>query len=230
MSEDDALGECVGCWALSMRASHRRTTYQKPPAAIEQLLDAPATPLVRVSPDRTMLLIEQPPRFRRIADVAQPRYRLAGLRFNPSDQRAQRREFLGGAEPAVIAGGAAKPVRAAGEAEGDRTRAGRRTGSTWRSCSEPTADLPLKHRAARAWSSGSSTWRTAQAHRVSVDAAECDARRAPCEWMPDSASLLCKVIPSSSRCGTDDQRDSHGPEHLRRTSVRRPPRPPTRTC
>ncbi len=59
-------------------------TYQKPPAPIEQLLEAPPTPVVRLSPDRKMMLVEQPATFPTIADVAQPRYRLAGIRFNPS--------------------------------------------------------------------------------------------------------------------------------------------------
>ena len=59
-------------------------TYQKPPAPIEQLLEAPPTPIVRLSPDGKMMLVEQPATFPTIADVAQPRYRLAGIRFNPS--------------------------------------------------------------------------------------------------------------------------------------------------
>ena len=58
-------------------------TYQKPPAAIEQLLEAPPTPVAHLSPDGNTLLIEQPATFPTIADVAQPRYRLAGIRFNP---------------------------------------------------------------------------------------------------------------------------------------------------
>src|ERR1700727_550710 len=58
-------------------------TYQKPPAPIEQLLEAPPTAVARLSPDGRMLLIEQPATFPTIADVAQPRYRLAGIRFNP---------------------------------------------------------------------------------------------------------------------------------------------------
>ena len=56
-------------------------TYQKPPAGIEQLLEAPPTPTVRLSPNRKTMLIEQPATFPTIADVAQPRYRLAGIRF-----------------------------------------------------------------------------------------------------------------------------------------------------
>src|SRR6201996_6191931 len=57
--------------------------YQKPPAPIQALLDAPTTPIAHLSPDRTTLLIAQPATYPTIADVAQPRYRLAGIRFNP---------------------------------------------------------------------------------------------------------------------------------------------------
>lgn len=59
-------------------------TYQKPPAAIEELLDAPLTPRVVLSPDGSTLLVQQPQSFPTIAEVAQPRYRLAGIRFNPA--------------------------------------------------------------------------------------------------------------------------------------------------
>src|ERR1700756_1370295 len=59
------------------------STYQKPPAPIEQLLEAPPTPIVRLSPDRKMMLVEQPATFPTIADVAQPRYRLWGNPFLP---------------------------------------------------------------------------------------------------------------------------------------------------
>ena len=69
--------------SLAGAAAQTASTYQKPPAAIEELLDAPRTPNVIVSPDGTMLLIQQPATFPSIADVAQPRYRLAGLRFAP---------------------------------------------------------------------------------------------------------------------------------------------------
>ena len=57
--------------------------YQKPPAPIQALLDAPTIPIAHLSPDRTTLLIAQPATYPSIADVAQPRFRLAGIRFNP---------------------------------------------------------------------------------------------------------------------------------------------------
>ena len=59
-------------------------TYQKPPAAIEELLDAPVTPSPRSLPTASSSSSSMPQTFPTIADVAQPRLRLAGLRFNPA--------------------------------------------------------------------------------------------------------------------------------------------------
>ena len=73
-------------------------TYQRPPKAIADLLEAPPTPLVLVSPEvksgsRT-LLIEQPGGLLTIADLAQPELRLAGLRFNPRTNGPSRLPYI----------------------------------------------------------------------------------------------------------------------------------------
>ncbi|MGB9032804.1 MAG: S9 family peptidase, partial [Acidobacteriaceae bacterium] len=73
-------------------------TYQQPPKAIADLLEAPPTPLVQVSPEvksgpRT-LLIEQPGGLLTIADLAQPELRLAGLRFNPRTNGPSRLPYI----------------------------------------------------------------------------------------------------------------------------------------
>jgi hypothetical protein len=58
--------------------------YQKPPQPIPEILNAPATPLVEVSPKSDWLLVadrlSNPP----VSDLAQPMLRLAGLRINPA--------------------------------------------------------------------------------------------------------------------------------------------------
>ncbi|HWG39914.1 MAG TPA: prolyl oligopeptidase family serine peptidase [Candidatus Acidoferrales bacterium] len=58
--------------------------YQKAPPPISDILNAPPTPLVEVSPNSKWLLVvdrlANPP----IADLAQPMLRLAGLRINPA--------------------------------------------------------------------------------------------------------------------------------------------------
>src|SRR5579863_5808093 len=78
---------------ISVAVAGQSVNYQKPPDPIEKLLDAPLTPTALLSPDRTTLLIAQPSAFPTIADLAQPRYRLAGLRFNPQSNGPSREVY-----------------------------------------------------------------------------------------------------------------------------------------
>ncbi len=57
--------------------------YRQPPQEIIDLVDAPPTPSISISPDESHMLILYPPSFPSIAEVAQPELRLAGLRINP---------------------------------------------------------------------------------------------------------------------------------------------------
>ena len=58
--------------------------YKKPPKEVLDVLNAPVTPLVSISPSRDMLLLATGVRYPPIADLAQPMLRLAGLRINPN--------------------------------------------------------------------------------------------------------------------------------------------------
>ncbi len=72
----------LACFLLTTSA-RAQTVYQTPPPELAQLVDAPNTPGVSLSPEgTTMLLIEQPD-LPSIAEVSQPEARLAGLRINP---------------------------------------------------------------------------------------------------------------------------------------------------
>ena len=164
-------------------------TYQKPPVGIEQLLEAPPTPTVRLSPDGKMMLVEQPATFPTIADVAQPRYRLAGIRFNPSSNG-----------PSVERYDVALQLQAVDLAKGSEPK--------------PIIGLPAKLKAVDAiWApdskhaafvahatppaTGLELWvidvATAHAHRVGVMKLNA-VLGVPCAWLPDSTSLLCKTV------------------------------------
>lgn len=68
-----------------------QTTYRQPPAAMMQVMEAPAPPAGTLSPDRKWLLVTvSDPRSTTIADLAEPAYFLAGSRVNPKpDSRIQ---------------------------------------------------------------------------------------------------------------------------------------------
>lgn len=59
------------------------TTYQKPPQAIQDILNAPAPPSLVVSPTKKHALVTQPVRYPSIAEVSAPMLRLAGVRIDP---------------------------------------------------------------------------------------------------------------------------------------------------
>jgi dipeptidyl aminopeptidase/acylaminoacyl peptidase len=56
--------------------------YQKPPKAVLDVLNAPLTPTISVSPQRDYAIFMQPVRYPPISEVAQPMLRLAGIRID----------------------------------------------------------------------------------------------------------------------------------------------------
>ncbi len=163
-------------------------TYQKPPAPIEQLLDAPPVPVVRVSPDRKTLLIEQPATFPTIADVAQPRYRLAGLRFSPKTSSPSAETYSISLAVQPIDDGSFKPLT--GMPANPKL-----TNASW---SPDGKHIAFVQKTDSGASPGLELWvaDVASAHARRLGTVHLDAvlGRMPYEWMPGSQALLCKVI------------------------------------
>ena len=168
-------------------------TYQKPPAPIQALLDAPTTPAAHLSPDRTTLLIAQPATYPSIADVAQPRYRLAGIRFNPQTNGPSREidtvrlslENIDGTDRSIT--GLPAKLKA--------------THLLW---SPDSKHIAFVQRADSTTSTannyGLELWvidtATTRAHRVGTVHLNAVLEQ-PCQWMPDSSELLCLTIPAT---------------------------------
>ncbi len=76
--------------AVSATAQDTGAEYRMPPPELTALVDAPRTPGVSLSPDRTMMLLIQPPSLPSIAQVSAPESRLAGLRINPRNNGPSR--------------------------------------------------------------------------------------------------------------------------------------------
>ena len=198
----------VAGWGLFSAGVVAQTavTYQKPPEAIEKLLDAPVTPVGQLSPDKAMLLVEQPATFPTIADVAAPRYRLAGLRFNPSTNGPSRGVYSIGMRLQPVGGGAARPVaglpaklKASGamwSPDSKHVAFVQRTAATIAAAER----APKAEKGVAASGAGLELWvidvAAARAHRVGTVRLNAVLGRRPCEWMPDSAALLCKIVPA----------------------------------
>ncbi len=76
--------------------SSTRTRYRMPPKAIADLVDAPLTPDVSVSPDQDWLLLMEQPPLPPISELAQPELKLAGLRINPRNNGPSRSSYFTG--------------------------------------------------------------------------------------------------------------------------------------
>lgn len=172
-----------------LRSSGAQTaaTYQKPPAPIEQLLNAPPTPRVQASPNGAMLVIEQPATFPSIAEVAEPRYRLAGIRFNPVTSSPSVQPYAVALRLQPLDGSADRPVTGLPA----KLRA---SDVTW---SPDSRHLYFAQRSVSALELWVVDAATAGAHRLGTVQLNAILGAAPCEWMPNSAALLCKVIPAN---------------------------------
>ncbi len=58
--------------------------YHKPPQAVMDILNSPATPTLTLNPTHTYAMQGSPVRYPPIAELAQPMLRIAGMRINPA--------------------------------------------------------------------------------------------------------------------------------------------------
>lgn len=79
-----ALACCFALW-LASSAVAGPLVYQKPPPDIAELLSAPDTPQISLSPARDRMLLVQGLRHPSIVELAGPMVRLAGQRVNPQN-------------------------------------------------------------------------------------------------------------------------------------------------
>ncbi len=67
--------------------------YQLPPDEIVKIVDAPPTPSVSVSPDKSCMIIIERPGLITISDLSEEELRIAGIRINPANSGPSRRTY-----------------------------------------------------------------------------------------------------------------------------------------
>jgi dipeptidyl aminopeptidase/acylaminoacyl peptidase len=168
--------------------------YQIPPKAIVDLVDIKPTPTVEVSPrdkaGKQWILIEAISGLPSIEDMAQPELRLAGLRFNPKTNGPSRGRYLTALTLKLLPDGPEKPVQ--GIAANAKIRFTGWAPDARHFYFANSSDDPKE--------SGLSLWivdvSTAQAHRLPGIFLN-GIFGAPCEWMSNSESLVCKTVPKA---------------------------------
>ncbi|HET6203547.1 MAG TPA: prolyl oligopeptidase family serine peptidase [Planctomycetota bacterium] len=178
-----SLGARLGLLLFLAGTPAAQETYREPPADVVRIVDAPPPPFALVSPDgRRVALVESaamPP----LSLLAEPILKLGGVRITPRTNDRQRTTLLTGLLLRDLPDGAERRVA---------FPQGLRLGMPeW---SPDGSRLAL----ANATEKGLELW--------VVDAASGEARALrspslngtlgnPVEWMPDSKSLLCRVLP-----------------------------------
>jgi dipeptidyl aminopeptidase/acylaminoacyl peptidase len=195
------LGILSLCGFASGAAAQTTLTYQKPPAAIEELLDAPLTPVVKLSPDRSLLMVQQLQSFPTIAEVAQPRLRLAGIRFNPSTNGPSHEVSIVKLWLLRIAGGAQQPIAGL-------PMTLKASHLTWSPDSKHVAFVQRETNELQLWVVDVAR---VSAHRVGPSKLNA-VLGAPCEWMADSLALLCKIVPAARGAAPSSNDVPPGPD------------------
>ncbi len=86
----------AACLALMSNSFAQNIPYQTPDKVIRDLLDAPVTPLVSISPDRSTLLLLELPSMPSITEVAEEELRIGGLRISPNTNGGSRSRYYNG--------------------------------------------------------------------------------------------------------------------------------------
>jgi dipeptidyl aminopeptidase/acylaminoacyl peptidase len=174
----------AGC--LAGRAAQAQTAYQKPPKAIQDVLDAPSNPHVSsVSPGRDRLLLATSAYYRSIAELAEPVLRLAGLEINPATNG--RRRIYPRTTALVL-----KSI-----ADGKETRLELPSGADpglflWSPDGKRFALANATSSGIELWIGDSATGRLRLVPGVTINAAYGEA----VQWLPDNETLLVQTVVS----------------------------------
>lgn len=91
--------------SCSLMFAQKNTGYQTPPKAIADLIDAPLTPVVSISPNKETMLLLSRPSMPSIEEVTQEELRIAGIRINPKTNASSRSSYYTGMKLQAITSG-----------------------------------------------------------------------------------------------------------------------------
>nr|MBN2277864.1 S9 family peptidase [candidate division Zixibacteria bacterium] len=159
-------------------------TYQSPPQVIADIIDAPPTPLISVSPDSRWLLLMDRPGFPPIDEVARPELRLAGVRIDPQFNSPGRQTYFTGLSLKEWSDN--EETKVIGLPENPRI-----SNIKWSPDSRKLAFTVLGTNGVELWLIDNIDKPGA---RRLADILLNDAYGKTIEWTPDSKALICKIL------------------------------------
>lgn len=176
---------CLGIAScVAVPSVQAQTAYQKPPKAIQDVLDAPANPYVSsISPGKDRLLLATSARYLSIAELAEPVLRLAGLEINPRTNG--RRRFYPRTTALVL-----KSIADGKEARLDLPPDADPGLFLWSPDGKRFALTNATSSGIELWIGDSATGRLRRVAGVTINAVHGNA----VQWLPDSETLLVQTV------------------------------------
>jgi dipeptidyl aminopeptidase/acylaminoacyl peptidase len=162
---------------------HAAETYQKPPKAILDVMDAPVTPTLLISPTSDFALEGHAVPYPPIAELAEPMLRIAGIRINPKTNGLHNVVFLTDLSLRKIPSGA--------EVKLQLPPGARVLGSKWASDGAHLAFTVTTANGMELWIADT----TGKAHRIEgVSVNGVMGAQASVQWMPDNKTLIVQSV------------------------------------
>ena len=174
----------VALFLLASAVAAAAQSYQKPPQAVLDVLNAPVPPQAAISPARDYMLLAQGTRYPPISELAQPMLRLAGLRINPNTSGRHRAPYFVSMSVKKIADGSERKIELP---QGARVGMPIWSADGKRFVFTNTTDAGIELWAGEA--AGARAWKL---KGVAVNAVYGQ----PVQWMPDNRTLLVQTVPA----------------------------------
>ncbi len=175
----------VALFLLIPVMSLAQVSYQKPPPAVLDVLNAPVTPGVSISPARDRLLLVDRERYPSISELAQPMLGLAGIRFNPQSRGPYRTPQNIGITIQTIPAGDKTPVKLPPGA--------RHEPPVWAPDGSQFAFAIYQPTRIELWVADARTGAARKMDGIALNAIDGIAF----QWMPDGRALLCRTVPEA---------------------------------
>ncbi|MBA3242397.1 MAG: PD40 domain-containing protein, partial [Acidobacteria bacterium] len=169
---------------LSAGGATQAQTYQQPPQAVLDVLNARVPPQGSISPTREYMLLLQGVRYPPISELAQPMLRLAGLRINPSTSGPHTATSYVALTLKRISDGAETKI-----ALPQGAKAG---APVWSADGKHFAFTNTTPGGIELWTGEAASGRVRKLEGVAVNAVY----GAPVQWMPDNRTLLVRTVPT----------------------------------
>ncbi len=158
--------------------------WEQPPEPIGTILDRPAAPSVRLSPNGAWMVQLERPALRPIAELADPMLALAGQRISPrTNGRWRASYYTGMALEPLLAAGEPTPV-----ALPDGTRI---TGVSWSPAGTYLSFTAVEDQGTSLWVLELASGEARQLLGPELNATY----GRPCDWLAGDVGLVCKVVP-----------------------------------